>query len=52
MKKLCILLALALALTCGTAFAAEGDAILGISNDNTLNFSYCFSLFIWSHKNF
>ena len=44
MKKLCILLALALALTCGTAFAAEGDAILGISNDNTLNFSYCFSL--------
>ena len=44
MKKICILLALALALTCGTAFAAEGDATLGVSDENKLNFSYCFSL--------
>ena len=43
MKKICILLALVLALACVPAFAAEGDALLGISNENTLNFSYCFS---------
>ena len=43
MKKICMLLALVLALACVPAFAAEGDAILGLSNENTLNFSYCFS---------
>lgn len=43
MKKICILLALILALASVPAFAAEGDAILGISNESTLNFSYCFS---------
>jgi len=44
MKKICILLTLVLALACIPAFAAEGDAILGLSNENTLNFSYCFSM--------
>ena len=43
MKKICILLALVLALACVPAFAAEGDALLGISNENRLNFSYGFS---------
>ncbi len=43
MKKICILLALVLALACVPAFAAEGDAVLGISNENRLNFSYGFS---------
>ncbi len=44
MKKICILLALILALACVPAFAAEGDAILGMSNESTLSFSYCFSI--------
>jgi len=44
MKKICILLALILALACVPAFAAEGDAILGLSNESTLSFSYCFSI--------
>ena len=43
MKKICILLALVLALAYVPAFAAEGDAILGLSNENTLNFGYCFA---------
>ena len=43
MKKICILLALVLALASVPAFAAEGDAILGLSNENTLNFGYCFA---------
>ena len=43
MKKICILLALVLALACVPAFAAEGDAILGRSDENTLSFSYCFA---------
>ena len=43
MKKICILLALVLALACVPAFAAEGDAILGRSNESTLSFSYSFS---------
>ena len=43
MKKICILLALVLALACVPAFAAEGDAILGLSDENRLNFNYCFS---------
>lgn len=44
MKKICILLALILALACFPAFAAEGDAILGLSNESTLSFNYCFSI--------
>lgn len=44
MKKICILLALILALACVPAFAAEGDAILGLSNESTLSFNYCFSI--------
>ncbi len=43
MKKICILLALVLALACVPAMAAEGDAILGLSDENTLNFGYCFA---------
>lgn len=43
MKKICILLALVLALGCAPAFAAEGDAILGRSSENTLSFNYCFA---------
>ncbi len=44
MKKICILLALIMALACVPAFAAEGDAILGLSNESTLSFNYCFSI--------
>ena len=44
MKKICILLALILAIACVPAFAAEGDAILGMSAENTLSFNYCFSI--------
>ena len=43
MKKICILLALILALACADAFAAEGDAILGLSSEANLSFSYCFA---------
>lgn len=44
MKKICILLALILALACADAFAAEGDAILGLSSEANLSFNYCFSM--------
>ena len=45
MKKLCILLILALALACAPAFAAEGDAILGRDPDgNSLYFNYGFPM--------
>lgn len=43
MKKLCMLLALILALACVPAMAAEGDAILGHTDENTLYFNYCFT---------
>lgn len=43
MKKICILLALVFALTCLPALAAEGDAILGMNEEERLSFSYCFS---------
>ena len=43
MKKICVLLALVLALACIPAFAAEGDAVLGLSDENKLSFNYCFS---------
>lgn len=44
MKKLCALLILALALCGATAFAAEGDALLGLSEDSNLYFDYCFAV--------
>lgn len=44
MKKLCILLALAMALTCLPAMAAEGDALLGRGEENNLYFNYCFAV--------
>ena len=44
MKKLCILLAFALALTVSPAFAAEGDAILGREEDNYTYFNYGFGV--------
>ena len=44
MKKLCILLALAMALTCLPAMAAEGDALLGRGEENKLYFKYCFAV--------
>ena len=44
MKKICLLLAMVFALSCLPAMAAEGDAVLGVSEDNRLNFSYCFSM--------
>lgn len=44
MKKLCVLLALVLALTCLPAMAAEGDALLGRGGDDgNLYFNYCFA---------
>ncbi len=43
MKKLCLLLALVLALACVPALAAEGDATLGRSEDSNLYFNYCFT---------
>ena len=45
MKKLCVLLALLLALlACAPAMAAEGDAVLGRSEENTIYFNYCFTV--------
>lgn len=44
MKKSCILLALILALACVPAMAAQGDAILGNSQEDSLYFNYCFSV--------
>ena len=44
MKKLCLLLALVMALCCVPAMAAEGDAILGHNDDNTLYFNYSFTV--------
>ena len=43
MKKICLLLAMILALACVPALAAEGDAILGLANGDTQSFSYCFA---------
>lgn len=44
MKKLCLLLAMLIALTALPAMAAEGDAMLGLEEDNRLSFSYCFAV--------
>lgn len=44
MKKLCILLALVLALAAVPALAAEGDAILGIEEGNTYYYNNCFAI--------
>ena len=44
MKKICVLLVLALALACVPAMAAEGDALLGRSEDNNLYFNYGFAV--------
>ena len=43
MKRICILLAIVFALSCIPAMAAEGDAILGMNEEERLAFSYCFS---------
>ena len=43
MKKICTLLAMIFALTCIPAMAAEGDAILGMNEEDRLSFSYCFT---------
>lgn len=43
MKKLCVLLVLALALACAPAMAAEGDAMLARTEDNYIYFNYCFT---------
>ena len=44
MKKLCVLLALVMALACMPAMAAEGDALLGRSDEGNLYFNYCFAV--------
>ncbi|MBQ3424876.1 MAG: extracellular solute-binding protein [Clostridia bacterium] len=44
MKKLCLLLVLLMALPCLPAMAAEGDAVLGVSDEERISFSYCFSI--------
>lgn len=44
MKKICVLLALALALYGMPALAAQGDAILGTSQEEALYFNYCFTV--------
>ena len=44
MKKICLLLAMILALSCVPALAADGDAMLGRSDDDMLYFNYCFSI--------
>lgn len=43
MKKLCLLLAMVFALSCVPALAADGDALLGRSEEGNLSFNYCFS---------
>ena len=43
MKKLCILLALALVLAAVPAYAAEGDAMLGRGEDTSIYFRYTFT---------
>ena len=43
MKKICILLAMLFAVTCLPAMAAEGDAMLGLGDEEQLSFNYCFS---------
>ena len=44
MKKICLLLALIFALTCLPALAAEGDAIVGRSEEDMVGFTYCFGV--------
>lgn len=43
MKRICALLALLLAICALPAMAAEGDAMLGRTDDGTTYFSYCFT---------
>ena len=44
MKKLCLLLALALALSTVPAFAAQGDMLLGRGDENTYYYNYGFPM--------
>lgn len=44
MKKICLLLSIVMALSCLPALAAEGDALLGITDEERQYFSYCFAM--------